>query len=83
MIYTINIYPANCKYEVTLKANYITDQDELREAYHMTYADGTELYAILFSCSTQLTTEKNAVNLIVEPDSVELVSASGTLYLYE
>ena len=83
MIYTINIDPANCKHEVTLKANYITDQDELREAYHMPYAEGTELYAILFSCSTQLTTEKNAVNLIVEPDSVEIVSASGTLYLYE
>ncbi len=77
----INIDPANCKYEVTLKANDITDQEEQRESYYLTYPDGTEMFAIMFSCPTILTTEKDASTMIVEPDGVELVSASGTLYL--
>ena len=77
----INIDPANCSYEVTLKANDITDQEEQRESYYLTYPDGTEMFAIMFSCPTHLTTEKDASTMIVEPEGVELVSASGTLYL--
>ena len=79
----INIDPATCSYDITLKANDVTDQDELSESYYLTYPDGTEMFAILFSYAAQLSKEKNDANLIIEPDGVELVSASGTLYLYE
>lgn len=80
----INVDPANCRYDITLKANDVTDEDEMLEGSFLSYPDGTEVYSLLFTYQNQLFKDmKNAITQIIEPDGVELVSASGTLYLYE
>lgn len=77
----INVDPANCSYEITLKANDVSDEDELIEGTYALFPDGDEFYAFLFDFGTQISSEKDAVDLIIDADSIELVSASGTLYL--
>ena len=79
----INVDPANCRYEITLKANDVVDRDEMLEGRFLSYPDGTEIYALWFRGGAMLSKEKDGLTQIVEPDGVELVSASGTLYLYE
>ena len=79
----INVDPANCRYEITLKANDVVDRDEMLEGSFHTYPDGTEIYTLWFGYNAVLSKEKDGLTQIIEPDGVELVSASGTLYLYE
>ena len=79
----INVYPATCTYDITLKPNDVSDEDELIEGVFWIYPDGYEEYAVFFKYGAQLSKEKNRSTLIIEPDGVELVSATGTLYLYE
>ncbi len=79
----INVDPANCRYEITLKANDVRDEDEMLEGRFLSYPDGTEIYVFWFRDQTVLNIDRNQTTRVIEADGVELVSASGTLYLYE
>lgn len=79
----INVDPEKCTYDITLKANDITDQQEALKGAFLKYPDGTEEYVLWFSHGARLTKDRNSTTLVIAAEGVELVSASGTLYLGE
>lgn len=73
----------NRSYTVTGKPSFQRDYDDMRSAWMLQYPGESAKYGILFSAATILSDGKTQDTLIKDPESFELVSAEGILYLYE
>ena len=73
----------NRSYTVTGKESYHRDYDDMRSACLLSYPGETPRYGILFSAATILSNGKVQESLIKDPESFEIVSVEGRLYLSE
>ena len=72
----------NATYKAAGKAKYIMDCDRMCSGSYVNYIENTAPYYYIFVASTILAPKSGSTCLVPE-DGIEIVSVSGTLYLYE
>ncbi len=82
----IDINFSDLTYEITGKPTETTNLDSLLEARFEVFEDGTSAFYLPFNSNIQLIGDDEGtgfVTLIIDQSSIDLVSASGSLFLYE
>lgn len=72
----------NVSYEVTGKEDSVFEGDKMLEGRYISYLPDTEPYYCVYVSDTRLA-ENTGFSTLIPEDKIELVSASGTLFLYE
>lgn len=72
----------NVSYEVTGMEDSVFEGDKLFEGRYINYLPDTEPYYYVYVADTRLA-EKTGFSSLIPEEKIELVSASGTLFLYE
>lgn len=73
----------NRSYTVTGKESFHRDYDDMINAWLLSYPDEAPRYGMIFSAATILSDGKTQETMIKDPDSFEIVSVEGRLFLCE